>query len=134
MHAMSTTLACAALCASLAACASFAADTVKDGSYTLMPTQSATLAGGITLRYDSADDSRCPTGVQCVSAGRLVYHVSLAAAGRSEAFELTEAAPQFNSAALKGVRVVLANPTVPPLRAASAAPAPLPLVLNVFHQ
>ncbi len=134
MHALSTTLGCVVLCASLAACATGAADTVKDGSYTLLPTQSATLATGVTLRYDSVDDSRCPAGVQCVAAGRLVYHVTLAAAGRNEAFDLSEAAPQFNSAALKGVRVVLANPTVPPVRAASAAPAPLPVVLNVFHQ
>jgi hypothetical protein len=124
-----------ALALALAACASVGGDAVKDGSFPLLPTESATLGGGVALRYDSVEDSRCPSGVQCIVAGRLAYHVSLVAGARSESFVLTEAAPDFTSSALKGVHVVLANPAVPPVRAATAAaPVALPVVLNVFHQ
>jgi hypothetical protein len=120
----------------LAGCATVGGDAVKDGSFPLMPTESAALGAGVALRYDSVEDNRCPTDAQCIVAGRLAYHISLVAGARSESFVLTEAAPDFTSSALKGVHVVLANPAVPPLRAATAAAAPvaLPVVLNVFHQ
>jgi hypothetical protein len=123
-----------ALLSALAACATIGSDTVKDGSFPLMPTESAILGTSVTLRYDSVEDSRCPTGAQCIVAGRLAYKISLVAAGRAETFVLTEAAPDFTSSALKGVHVVLANPAVPPVRAATVAPVALQVVLNVFHQ
>lgn len=85
--------------------------------------QSATVAPGATLTYDSVDDSRCPPDVQCVVAGKVVYHFTLKQGDTLEHFTLTPAAPDFASPVLGGKRIALAE--APPPKTANAAPQPV---------
>lgn len=77
--------------------------------------QSITVAPGAVLTYDSINDSRCPAGVQCVVAGKVVYSFTLALGTRREQFTLTPGAPAFTSAALQGRQITLVD-TAPPAR------------------
>ena len=99
----------------------------------LLPAQSAALSQQITLRYDEVNDSRCPKDKQCVLAGKIVYHFTLTARAATETFDLTEDKPEFSPVMLKGMRIVLANPTVPPVPGALAKPIVYPVNLNVFQ-
>ena len=78
--------------------------------------QSITVAPGAVLTYDSINDSRCPPGVQCVVAGKVVYSFTLTLGETREQFTLSPAAPAFSPAALQGKQIALADAT-PPLRA-----------------
>lgn len=78
--------------------------------------QSITVAPGAVLTYDSVNDSRCPPGVQCVVAGKVVYSFTLTLGEKREQFTLTPAAPAYSPAALQGKQIALADAT-PPLQA-----------------
>ena len=83
---MRTTLFIASI-ALLAACsraASAPADVKAGQSILLAEGQSATVSNStVVVRFVSANDSRCPSDVVCVSAGEAVISLSLAGAGAS---------------------------------------------------
>jgi len=107
-----------AACIALAACAAPAAPRPA-GTFTLERGASAELAPGVTLTFESVDDSRCPPGVQCVWAGRLSYRFSIRrGSGAPESFTLSPAQPEAAPGALAGERILLDTATIP------APPAP----------
>jgi len=111
-----------AACIALAACAAPAAPRPA-GTFMLELTlergASAELAPGVTLTFESVDDSRCPPGVQCVWAGRLGYRFSIRRGGDApESFTLSPAQPEAAPGALAGARILLDTATIP------APPAP----------
>ncbi|QNA88005.1 hypothetical protein G4G28_05050 [Massilia sp. Dwa41.01b] len=114
-------------CAAMAACA--APGGGPPGPITLALHASAQIAPGLTLTYDSVEDSRCPPGVHCVWAGVLAYHFSLQGKnGPAERFELQPGKPGHASALLPGARIELdesiaASP--PPQGAAPTLPVRL---------
>lgn len=121
-----------AMAGTLAACAATAVEeSVNNASITLQPAQSATLAPGLTLRYDSAEDSRCPEGVRCIWAGTILYHFTLSSGAASEALTLSAASPRAAAGLRPGLQIALGEFAVPPARKADAA-APLhPVVVDV---
>ncbi|MEN3275540.1 MAG: hypothetical protein V7631_1330 [Massilia sp.] len=101
------------LCTALAACATPAAPRGPQ-AFTLAPGQRVEAAPGVTLVFDSVDDSRCPPGVRCVWTGRLVYRFSIGRAGSTvETFTLSPGEPGATPAVLAGRRVVLDESSVP---------------------
>ncbi len=51
--------------------------------------QQGTVSGGFTVRFDSvAEDSRCPTGLQCVWAGNCVVALTYTSGDRKVPFTL----------------------------------------------
>ena len=107
-----------AACIALAACATPAAPRPA-GPFTLERGASAELAPGLTLTFESVDDSRCPPGVQCVWAGRLGYRFSIRRGGEApESFTLSPAQPEAAPGTLAGARILLDTATIP------APPAP----------
>jgi hypothetical protein len=107
---------------------------VKAMQLKLMPEQSATIAPGVTLRYDSAEDSRCPTGVQCIWAGTVLYHFTLSSGGAREALTLSSAKPSVTSGVKSDLHIALAAFEVPPARKESEAAPRHPVVLDVRGQ
>lgn len=87
--------------------------------------QSATVAPGAILTYDSVNDSRCPPDVHCVMAGRVVYSFTLKQGDTLEHFTLTPAEPAFTSAALGGKRITLADAAPPPIAKLAASSHPV---------
>jgi hypothetical protein len=61
-----------------------------DNPFTLRVGQTATVAGeGLSVSFEGVpEDSRCPTGVQCVWAGNAVVQVVLSKDGKAAGFEL----------------------------------------------
>jgi hypothetical protein len=107
-----------AACIALAACAAPAAPRPA-GTFTLERGASAELAPGVTLTFESVDDSRCPPGVQCVWAGRLSYRFSIRRGSDApESITLSPAQPEAAPGALAGARILLDTATIP------APPAP----------
>lgn len=104
-------------CIALAACAAPAAP--RPAVVTLARGASAELAPGLILTFEAVDDSRCPPGVQCVWAGRLIYRFSIRRAGEPAApFTLSPTEPEAAPGALGGRRIRLDTATIP----AAAAP------------
>ncbi len=58
-----------------AACKS--SETVPTNSVSLGMNQSARLSSGVSVRVDSIQDSRCPTGVTCIWAGQAKVNMVL---------------------------------------------------------
>lgn len=89
---------------------------------TLAPGESRQLASGATLRFDEAEDSRCPPGVRCVWAGKLSCRFSLVPAhpggAAPESFTLVPGEPAHASPLLGGARLALDEASLP----APAAP------------
>lgn len=79
----------------------------------LVPHQSATLAPGVTLTYDSVSDSRCPPNVHCIWAGQLDYRFTLRSDNAVETFELAPDKSSHTSGMLPGARIVLDTSAVP---------------------
>jgi hypothetical protein len=121
------TLAAACL---LAACTTISEAPVNDATLTLQPQQTLALGQTISLRYERADDSRCPANARCVWAGTINYHFTLVGKTASEPFMLNIDKPTFDSNALKGVRIVLATTDPPPVRMTSQAPPPHPVTVS----
>ena len=110
-----------AACIALAACATPAAPKPA-GPFTLERGASAELAPGVTLTFESVDDSRCPPGVQCVWAGRLSYRFSIRRGGDApESFILSPAQPEAAPGTLAGARLQLDTATIPAPPAQGAA-------------
>jgi len=107
-------------CIALAACAAPAAPRL--GAVTLARGASAELAPGIILTFEAVDDSRCPPGVQCVWAGRLMYRFSIRRAGdAAEAFTLSPSESEAAPEALGGRRIRLDTAAIPAAAAPGAA-------------
>jgi hypothetical protein len=116
------------------ACATLAEDPVKDATLTLQPQQTLALSKTITLRYDRVVDTRCPKGVLCVWAGKVVYHFTLAGVGGTESFALEADKPRYLSKVVKGVTIVLAT-TEPPDVVAPGEPQPEhPVTVSITRQ
>ena len=117
-----------AICAILVACATPPAPPgpPTPGAYTLALHQPVPVARGLTLAWDSVDDSRCPPKALCIWAGALVYRFSLRPdGGKPEAFELTwgrggHAPVLFAGARVELDRSMLASP--PPHGASGTSP------------
>lgn len=124
------TLAAACL---LAACTTVSEAPVNDATLTLQPQQTLALGKTISLRYERADDSRCPSDARCVWAGTIVYHFTLIGNTASEPFKLDIDQPTYESKALKGVRIVLATTEPPPVRMSSEPPPPHPVTISVTN-
>lgn len=125
-------LALAAACL-LSACTTVVEAPVNDATLTLQPQQTLALGETIKLRYERADDSRCPSDARCVWAGIIVYHFTLIGKTASEPFKLDIDKPTFESKALKGVRIVLATTDPPPVRMSSQAPPPHPVTISITN-
>ena len=111
-------------------------ETAMDTTVTLLPEASTSVAPAATLHFDRAEDSRCPPDVRCISAGRLLYHFTLNAAGTKESFALAQEKPAYASTTLPGVRIALAPATPPAIRPSTAAgPAPVfPVTLQISRK
>ncbi|MES2127217.1 MAG: hypothetical protein V4463_08090 [Pseudomonadota bacterium] len=101
------------LIAVLATGAVAAQETVKPASYTLAMGQAAELATGVTLSFDSVNDSRCPPKVQCVQAGQIRYFFTLSGPVGSEQFSLSPDTPAFTSAKLASLSITLPDAATP---------------------
>ncbi|MBD8529199.1 MULTISPECIES: hypothetical protein [unclassified Massilia] len=111
-------LALPVACIALAACAAPGAP-LPAGPFTLAPGQSAEVAPGVTVTFESFEDSRCPPGVQCVWAGKLSYRFSIRRGSAApESFTLAPGQPDAAPAALHGSRIILDEDALP------APPAP----------
>jgi hypothetical protein len=110
-----------------------AQETPMNASATLLPQRTVEVAPGTTLRYEGANDSRCPPDVRCVTAGEISYKFTLTGATGAETFALTKLKPAFDAANYKGVRVTL-GPTEEPVLRPSTAAAPvviMPVTVNI---
>ena len=117
----------------LAGCTTVSEAPVNDATLTLQPGQTLALGKTINLRYERADDSRCPADARCVWAGIIVYHFTLIGATASEPFKLDVDQTTFESKALKGVRIVLATTEPPPVRMSTEPPPPHPVTISVTN-
>ena len=114
-----------ALCAAIVLC-SLAAGASADApansrSVQIAEHQTVTLAPAVSLRYDSAADSRCPKNVQCVVAGKVTHSFTLASKTAEEVFTLDKEGAQFESAIVPGITIVLARDPVPEASATAHA-------------
>lgn len=111
-------LAASLLCASVCACAgTTASDIPPRSTVELLPGADATLGPRAALRFDAILDSRCPPGVQCITAGKIRYRFVLSGGKQPETFMLDSSAPRHVSTELAGVSVQLDS---------AAPPAPVP--------
>ncbi|MBZ2208851.1 hypothetical protein [Massilia soli] len=117
----------------LAACTTVGEAPVNDATLTLQPQQTLALGKTISLRYERADDSRCPSDARCVWAGTIVYHFTLVGNTASEPFKLDADQATFVSTSFKGVRIVLATTEPPPVRMSSEPPPPHPVTISVTN-
>jgi hypothetical protein len=125
-------LTIAATCV-LAACAAVADAPVNDATLTLQPQQTLALGQTIGLRYERADDSRCPSNARCIWAGTIVYHFTLIGKTASEPFMLDVDKPAYASKAFKGVQIVLATTEPPAVRMTHQEPPPHPVTVSVTN-
>ncbi len=126
-------LFCAAcLLAAFTASATPPGANVIHASYTMLPGDSVPVGPDTpTLRYDRADDSRCPPNVQCIWAGTITYEFSLIGAIATETFSLTPAKPDFDSVFVPGLHIGLAEFTPPPVPPVGAPKPPYPVTITV---
>lgn len=124
------TLAAACL---FAACSTISEAPVNDATLTLQPQQTLALGETISLRYERAIDSRCPSNARCVWAGSIIYHFTLLGRTASEPFMLDIDKPTFDSKAFKGVRIVLATTDPPPVRMTQEEPPPHPVTVSITN-
>jgi len=96
----------------LAACAT--ATPTPGPTISLIEHESATIAPGAVLTYDSVADNRCPPDVHCVMAGKVVYSFTLKQGDTLEHFNLSPAEPAYASPGLRGKSIMLAEVAPPP--------------------
>jgi hypothetical protein len=85
----------------LAGCAGTpTAPALHPGSYPMQPQQTVDIGGGARVRYDAFADSRCPTGAQCIWAGKVTYSFTLLGPAGNEAFALEYAGQQVEAKTL----------------------------------
>jgi hypothetical protein len=70
------------------------------GSYPMHPQDTVDIGGGARVRYDAFADSRCPTGAQCIWAGKVTYSFTLLGPAGNEAFALEYAGQQVEAKTL----------------------------------
>ena len=115
-------LCAATVMCSLAGCAGADAQApAKSRSVQIAEHQTVTLAPAVSLRYDSAADSRCPKSVQCVVAGKVSHSFTLASKSGDEVFTLDKEGAKFESTAVPGITIALARDPVPETPAAAHA-------------
>jgi hypothetical protein len=103
--AMWARLLCATVLYSLAGCAGPALDQpLRGGSFPLAEHEVVALAPGVSVRYDSFTDSRCPPGAMCIWAGKVSYNFTLTSKAGAEKFALDYEGDQFVSQTVPGVR------------------------------
>ncbi|MDQ1831381.1 hypothetical protein [Massilia scottii] len=102
-----------------------------DGTISLLPQTSTTVAPDATLRFDRVDDSRCPPNVVCISAGKIVYHFTLIFPVGVEPFMLEPAAPAYTSTQQPDLTISLATDPPAPLPTNVPPGPPQAVILNV---
>ena len=135
-------LAASLLCASVCACAgTTASDIPPRSTVELLPGADATLGPRAALRFDAILDSRCPPGVQCITAGKIRYRFVLSGGKQPETFILDSSAPRHVSTELAGVSVQLDSAAPPPppastnaTSASGVAPTVHPVTLTITRQ
>jgi hypothetical protein len=138
MKTIANTLRAACLLAAactLAACSTLSpppGNTLGTITYTMQPGDSVPVGpNGPTLRYDRADDSRCPPDVQCIWAGTIVYEFTLIGPFGTEEFTLAAERPHYDALLDPALHITLGAfepPPVPP----SGAPKPVyPVTITV---
>jgi hypothetical protein len=110
-------LAMPVLCAALIACTAPAAPH-PGGTFTLERGQRLALAQGVSLSFDTVEDSRCPPGVRCAWAGKLSYRFSIRRGDAADTFTLSPDAASAAPQTLDGRRIELDTSNIP------APPAP----------
>lgn len=112
------------VCIALVACATPAPQAPSAPlALTLAPGASAAVVGGVTLRLDEVEDSRCPSGVQCIWAGELRARFSLLRKGAVlDTFTLMPGDAGHTAASLAGARLRLDAATLPAPAAPGATP------------
>lgn len=121
MIAFAHTLRAARLAA--AACAVAACSTITPGgilsnaTFTMQPGDSVAVGPGDrpALRYERANDSRCPPGVRCIWAGTIVYEFTLLGAVANEQFTLTPDKPRYDAVLDPGLHIMLGKSDPPPV-------------------
>jgi hypothetical protein len=116
-----------------AACATVVEAPVNDATLTLQPQQTLPLGQAISLRYERAADSRCPSNARCVWAGNLIYHFTLVGKTATEPFMLVADKPTFASKSFKGVQIVLATTEPPPRGMTHEEPPPHPVTVSITN-
>ncbi|MDQ1922862.1 hypothetical protein [Massilia pseudoviolaceinigra] len=104
-----------------------------DGTISLLPQTSTTVAPDATLRFDRIDDSRCPPDVRCITAGKIVYHFTLIFPVGVEPFMLEPAAPAYTSTQQPDLIISLATDPPAPLPTNVPPGPPQAVILNVSH-
>lgn len=104
-----------------------------NGPLRLVPHQTATLAPGVTLTYDSVSDSRCPPGVKCIWAGRLDYRFTLRSGEAVETFALAPDNTSHVSPLLPGARIDLDTTAVPAAKLPPTAAETHVVVIRLAH-
>lgn len=101
------------------ACTTPPGQTLSTATYTMRPGDSVPVGpNSPTLRYERANDSRCPPGVQCIWAGTISYEFTLIGVTAKESFALTPEKPSFTSLLDPGLHITLGKfdpPPVPPV-------------------
>ncbi|RJG09440.1 hypothetical protein [Massilia cavernae] len=105
---------------------------VRDAVLTLQEMQTLPLGDTISLRYERADDSRCPSNVKCIWAGKIVYQFTLIGRAGAEPLALEADTPAFESQIFKGVRLVL-GATEPPPRGMAHETPPHPVTVSITN-
>ncbi|HEY1044064.1 MAG TPA: hypothetical protein VGE60_09385 [Telluria sp.] len=106
---------------------------VEPGRYSLLKGVPVQVSSDARLTLVAVEDSRCPDGVQCIWAGRIVYQFELSTCGQSERFSLTPAdaaarqdakqsAPSHTLALAPAMQVALAGGEIPPRGSAPVSP------------
>ncbi|HBF52085.1 MAG TPA: hypothetical protein DDX04_19010, partial [Massilia sp.] len=117
------------VCIALIACATPPAPQAPSAplALTLEPGASAAVVGGVTLRFDEIEDSRCPAGVQCIWAGKLSGRFSLLRKSAVlDTFTLMPGDEGHTAASLAGARLRLDAPPPPPPAPPPPPPPPPP--------
>lgn len=120
MNAFTHTLRAACLAA--AACVLAACSTITPGgnlssaTFTMQPGDTVAVGPGDlpALRYERANDSRCPPGVQCIWAGTIIYEFTLLGAVANEQFALTPDRPRYDAVLDPRLHLMLGKFDPPP--------------------
>ena len=106
---------------------------VRDAILTLQEMQTLPLGDTVSLRYERAADSRCPSNARCIWAGSVIYHFTLIGRAGAEPLTLEADKPTFESKIFKGIRLVLATTEAPPRGTTQEPPPPHPVTVSITN-